>query len=42
MTLYKQRLNGDWAPWEETQGGGEWKKVDGSVAVGHSPVPASS
>ena len=26
MSLWKQRLNGDWAPWQEANGG-EWKKV---------------
>ncbi|GAB5036639.1 sec13-related protein [Nannochloropsis oceanica] len=32
VALYKQRLNGEWAAWEETLGGGEgWKKVDSAA-----------
>ena len=32
VALYKQRLNGEWAAWEETHGGGEgWKKVDSAA-----------
>ena len=49
VILYKQRLNGEWAAWEETQGGGEgWKKVDSAAgppptATGTaSPALASS
>lgn len=30
VSLWKQRLSGEWAPWQEATGG-EWKQVDSAA-----------